>query len=194
MTKKIPQNEKNTSKDIKNIDINFHEMEKFNSEICKLKHIAMDKELRNIEINNSKKYEVDDKKHKELMDIIQNLRKDIKENIEDIHEDIKENIKNDYNNLKDKIVLTEKIIGGKIDKLSEFDDSLKGNGNPGIWESIRNLKWKFRITITMLIIMFILVVGGDFRGVTVDKIKKAFGVENKQVENKQVENKQVENK
>jgi len=197
MAKKILQNEKNTSKDIKdtsedvkNVDMNFYQMKQFNFDICKLKHAAIDKELKNIETNNSKKYEEDDKKHEELMGIIQNFQKNVKEDIENVHTRIKEDNKKDYNNLKDKIILTEKIIGGKIDKLNEFDDSLKGNGHPGIWESIRILKWKYRISAAFLVIIFILVLGGDIRGITIDKIKKCFGID-KQVETKQVEEKEI---
>lgn len=140
--------------------------EQFNSGICKLKHIAIDKEFQIIKDDS-------DIRHAELVELIQNLQNNIKGSVKESHD-----------NLKDKIVLTEKIIGDKIDSLSEFDDTLKGNGDPGVWESIRALTWKFRLMITMLFIMFILFIGGNVKGVTWNKVKSVFGwkVESKQVE------------
>ncbi len=140
--------------------------EQFNSEICNLKHIAIDKEFQAVKDDASVK-------HAEIVELIQSLQDNIKKNVQDSHD-----------NLKDKIILTEKIIGDKIDSLSEFDDSLKGNGTPGVWESIRALTWKFRLMIAMLSLMLILFIGGNIKGVTKEKVKAFFGwkTETKQVE------------
>lgn len=156
-------NETNTSQDV---DERFYKMAEFNA-ICKLKHIAIDKEFENIKIDANKRHD------------------EIKELIKDLKDGIKKNVRESQENLKDKIVLTEKTIGDKIDKLSQFDDTLKGNGTPGVWESIRSLKWKFGIMITLLSAIIILFVGGNVKGVTWVKIKSVFGFSN--TETKQVE-------
>jgi len=140
--------------------------EQFNSEVCNLKHVAIDKEFQTVK-------EDADRRHGELVELIQGLQDNINGNVQDSHD-----------NLKDKIILTEKIIGDKIDSLSEFDDTLKGNGAPGVWESIRALTWKFRLMIVMLSLMLILFIGGNVKGVTWNKIKSIFGWE---VKSKQVE-------
>jgi hypothetical protein len=134
--------------------------------VCRLKHEAIDKELEAIKDNT-------EKRHEEMKSMIDSLQDNIKKDIE---------ASND--NLKDKIVLTEKSIGEKLDKLSNFDDTLKGNGTPGVWESIRALTWKFRLMIAMLSIMLILFIGGNIKGVTWNRIRAFFGgkVESKQVE------------
>ncbi len=134
--------------------------------VCRLKHEAIDKEFENIKDNA-------EKRHEEIKLIIGTL-----------HDNIKKDIETSNDNLRDKIVLTEKTIGDKIDSLSDFDDTLKGNGTPGIWESIRALTWKFRLMIAMLSIILILFIGGNIKGVTWNKIRAFFGgkVESKQVE------------
>lgn len=155
--------DKNTSQDI---DERSHKMAEFNS-VCKLKHEVIDKEFENIKTDA-------DRRHGEIKDLIKNLQKGIEDNVKESNE-----------NLKDKIVLTEKTIGDKIDKLNQFDDTLKGNGTPGVWESIRSLKWKFGVMITLLSAIIILFVGGNVKGVTWVKIKSVFGFSN--TETKQVE-------
>jgi len=143
-------------------------------DVCRLKHIAIDKEFENIKTDSQIRHE------------------EIKSLIDSLQENIKKDMHNSNDNLKDKIVLTEKIIGDKIDSLSEFDDTLKGNGTPGVWESIRSLKWRVGTNLTLMIIILILVLGGDFRGVTFEKVKAAFGL--KKSEARQIEEITVEEK
>ncbi len=104
-------------------------------------------------------------------------------------ERIKENQKKENKNLKDKIVLSEKRIGNKIDNLAIFDDSLKGNGDPGIWESVRIIKRDVRINKWLIIGFIVLMVGGRFFGVTLDHIGEFF---KRQITTKIVVEKSVE--
>ena len=136
-------------------------------EICKIKHDIIDKEFNNIRNDANKKHE------------------EIKEMISSFRDAVKDDLNKSHSNLKDKIVLTEKTIGDKIDSLSEFDDTLKGNGTPGVWESIRLLRWRVGINLTLMTIILILVLGGDFRGITFEKIKQRLGLNKTEV--KQVE-------
>ena len=131
---------------------NFYKMQDFNPDVCKLKHKAIDKEL-------EERKQLFEKNHQELKDMILGLKKDMKE---------------DNDNLKNKIILTEKNIGDKIDALDDFDDSLRGNGNPGVWETLRLNKWQIRIIFLILSIIIILALGGNFKGITKDKIKDRF--------------------
>ncbi len=127
----------------------------FLPEICKVKHAAIDREIDNIKKDS-------EEKHEEIKGMITSLG---------------EEVKNSHENLKDKIVLSEKRTGDKIDSLNDFDESLKGNGNPGIWESVRNIKRNIKIILCAIALILILVLGGSYEGVSLDKIKKAFGIE-----------------
>ena len=113
---------------------------------------------------------------KEITSIVCQLKH---EAIDKEFENIKNDIKTSNINLKDKIVLVEKTIGDKIDSLSDFDDTLKGNGTPGIRESVRNIKRDVRIIIALLVIF----IGGSVSGVSLKTIKeKIFGQKTEQVE------------
>ena len=90
--------------------------------------------------------------------------------------ELSEEVKENYLNLKDKIILSEKKTGDKIDKLDSFDDTLKGNGDPGVWETIRVIKIWVWIVGSAVSVILILSLGGNWRGVTFETIKeKIFG-------------------
>jgi hypothetical protein len=157
----------NNDSEIANDDKNLssHPALSFNSEICNLKHGMIEKEFQSI----NKQSEL---KHAEIIDIITNLRQGIKEDNQEA-----------YDNLKDKIVLVKRTLGDKIDKLDEFDESLRGNGNPGIKESIRMLTWRVKVVFGLTCIIILLMLGGEFRGITLDKIKNIInGTKNTQIE------------
>ena len=123
--------------------------------ICKIRHESIDKDIE--EIKNK-----ENKQHEEIKELISNLT---------------EEIKNSHQNLKNKIILSEKTMGNKIDSLNDFDETLKGNGDPGIWESVRNIKRNIKIILWTILIILILVLGGSYEGVSLDKIKKALGLD-----------------
>jgi len=123
-------------------------------EICKMKHDVIDKEFNNIK-NDA------DRKHEEIKEMILSFRDSIKEDVSKSH-----------SNLKDKIVLTEKTIGDKIDSLSEFDDTLKGNGSPGVWESIRSLNKSVKIIVSILIIIVTFELGGSWSRINWDTLRE----------------------
>lgn len=82
---------------------------------------------------------------------------------------------------KGKIDLVEERIGRKIDPLlnaqeetDEYIDELKGNGDLGVWENIRNLHKKVKYIIIGLLVILILIVGGNIEGVSLKKIKEFF--------------------
>jgi hypothetical protein len=145
--------------------MNQDDKNNFNMEVCRLTHVNVDKEIEAI-----RKHE--DDHHEEIKKIIDSLGDNLKK-------DIETNYNNLYNNLKDKIVLTEKTLGDKIDKLNEFDNTLKGNGKPGIWESIRSLRSSVKIMTTAIVLIVILELGGSFRGITWEKIKEKMGIREK---------------
>lgn len=152
--------------------------------ICELKHENIDREVDDIKTN-VKDIDTDIKdidndlnemrenqylQHEEIKKMIENLSKDIK---------------NSHINLKNKIVLSEKTMGDKIDSLNDFDETLKGNGDPGIWEIIRNTRRDVKIIIVLLVIF----IGGRIFGVSLKNIKNNFfgKTEIKQVEPSPVE-------
>ena len=146
MTKKHSKGKKKT-KENKLSDERPYDMTQFNPEICKLKHLGIDKEL------------------KSISDKIDSLKKDLRQDVINANE-----------NLKNKVILSEKMIGEKLDVLNDFDNQLRGNGDPGVWESVRGLKWRVRILISVVLILLLLVLGGTFRGVSLAGIKKIIGI------------------
>lgn len=150
----------------------------FNIEMCKFKHKAIDQDFEDLKSDR-------EKMHEEIKGMILSLKSDIKD-------EIKESVENSHNNLRDKIVLTQKTLGDKIDALNEFDDTLKGNGDPGVWETLRNFTWKLRVLFALIVLIIILVLGGNFRGITLEKIKNIFTFNNSvpvgEVEEKPINN------
>lgn len=144
--------------------------DQFNTEICNLKHVAIEKEFENIKTDA-------ERRHEEMKGMIISLQENIKKDVETSHD-----------NLRDKIVLVDKTVGDKIDSLSEFDDTLKGNGNPGIWESIRSIKIMIKILITIVTFIIILELGGSINRINWDVIKeKLWGPpKTKQVEKEKI--------
>jgi hypothetical protein len=148
--------------------------DKFEPKICEIKHTEVDKEIDNIE-----------KEQDELNKNLQNTRE---ENNKD-HFEIKGmitaldiNIKNTYKNLRDKIILSKKTTEKKIDGLNSFDNTLRGNGDPGVWESIRTMRRNIKIILWIIVVMLILQLGGSWRGVTYEKIREKIGLKNQKVE------------
>ncbi len=129
----------------------------FNPEVCALKYNGLNKRT--------------DDLHQKLRD----NHKIILDAIEEVRDDLKEHTDKEMENIKSKIILSEKIMGDKIDCLDRFDSSLRGNGSPGVWESIRNIKWSIGIIIFVLTILTIWQFGGSFRGVTRESIIDSFG-------------------
>ncbi len=142
--------------------------EEFIPEICELKHNNIDKDIKDIkedveEIKNEK-----NEQHEEIKEMIMELSKEIATS---------------HMNLKNKIVLVNKTMGDKIDDLNEFDKKLKGNGDPGIWESVRNIKRNIKIIMCTITIILILSLGGSYRGISLKSIKEKIGIDKtKQVE------------
>ncbi len=156
--------------------MNNEKNEKFIPEICKIKHKQIDEDISYVKTN------VDN-----INEDVKNIKEDnIKHNeeIKNMIVTLTHDVKSSNQNLKNKIILSEKTTGDKIDALNNFDDSLKGNGDPGIWESIRNIKRNVKMILCAMIIIIILVLGGNYRGISLDKIKKAIKIkkETKQIE------------
>ncbi|KKK64538.1 hypothetical protein LCGC14_2983190, partial [marine sediment metagenome] len=63
---------------------------------------------------------------------------------------------------------------------------LRGNGDPGIWESVRSIKKNMKIMMWTIIFIFILMLGGNYRGVSIESIRERLGLGGKQ-EVKQVD-------
>ena len=131
----------------------------FNHEVCELKHKSIEKEINSI-----------------------------KEKQEEYYNSLQKSIEKLNNNLKDKIALSEKSIGEKIDILNKFLDNLRGNGKPSINQQVRNIKWGVGAITTVLIVIITLGLGGSYKGVNLNSIKKTLGVDVVSVE-KVVENK-----
>ena len=152
----------------------------FLPEVCKIKHHVIDNALAEFKnnIDEIKKEERD--QHEELKEMITKLSKEVLAS---------------HTNLKNKIVLVNKSMGDKIDELKSFDDKLKGNGDPGVWESVRANKEAISITrkigywfvgtmSTVLIALVFITLGGSWHGLSKKTIEEEspFGEKTKQVE------------
>jgi len=138
--------------------------------VCKIKHEKIDLAIEGIKEKINDIEEDGQLKQGELKELINKLSQDAKEN---------------HENLKKKIILSEKRTGDKIDALNSFDDTLKGNGNPGIWETVRNIKRNGKTIIVIGIILIVLMLGGDYKGISLNKLKQRLGI--KKTEIKKVE-------
>lgn len=136
----------------------------YSSKVCQVRHAAIDKDIDGIKKN------IDEiKKNIEIMKKDENIEN---EEIKKIIKELSNNMKLTNENLKDKIVLVNKSMGDKIDELNEFDKKLRGNGSPGVWECIRNIQRNVRIIMMTLMLIIILVLGGSYRGISLEKLRE----------------------
>jgi hypothetical protein len=143
------------------------EENKFSLELCKIKHDHIDKDVDEIKRDTKTLQETNQTHNETITKLIQTLT---------------DEIRSSHKNLKDKIILSEKTTGDKIDALNDFDQSLKGNGDPGIWECVRNIKRSLKIIMVVIFVTLLLVLGGNYRGVTLNKIREAIGMEKKEIQ------------
>lgn len=142
--------------------------EDFLPAVCKLKHNTIDKDINDIKEDVSEIKKEEQSQYEEIKDMIENLTSEAKLN---------------HQNLKNKIILVNKSMGDKIDDLNDFDKVLRGNGDPGIWESIRSIEkdvkltkkigyWFVGVFAALVIILIIITLGGSWHGVTKKTIKE----------------------
>ena len=140
----------------------------FIPEICKIKHDALDKDLDEIKKSIDKIKKERQEQHEEIKGMISKLSRDIVIS---------------HTNLKNKIVLVNKSLGDKIDDLNDFDKKLRGNGDPGVWESVRANKESIRFTkkigywfvgvfSAILIVLIVITLGGSWQGVNKKSIEQ----------------------
>jgi len=133
----------------------------FIQQVCRLKHDNLDKDIFKIKEDVEEVRKTEESQHEEIKKMISTLTREVRSS---------------HKNLKNKIILSEKSMGDKIDALNDFDESLKGNGNPGIWENVRNIKRNVKITMVAMAFLFLLLLGGNYRGVSLQSIKNVFGI------------------
>lgn len=119
-------------------------------EICKIKHENIDKDISDI---------------KEDIEEIKNMTSRLTKEV------IKSHI-----NLKNKIILNDVRALDKIDDLVAFDKALRGNGDPGVWESVRMNKeaikatrkigyWFITAFIAVIVVLSIITLNGEWNGI-----------------------------
>jgi len=158
--------------------------EDFLPEVCKIKHDVIDNNFAEIKKNISEIKEEEHDQHEEIKNMISKLSRDVILS---------------HTNLKNKIVLINKSMGDKIDELNRFDKTLRGNGDPGVWESVRSNRelikanrkigyWFIGVFSAILIILIILTLGGSWNGVS----KKTIGEESQRIKRVEITPKEVE--
>jgi hypothetical protein len=153
--------------------------EEFLLEVCKIKHEVIDKDVSEIKEDIEEIKKEERSQHEEIKELIAKLSGEIKFS---------------HQNLKDKIILNDKIMGDKIDELNDFDKGLRGNGDPGVWESVRTNKESIKLTrkigcwiagvlTTAILAVIIITLGGSWHGVSKKTIKEEspFSQKEKQV-------------
>lgn len=147
--------------------------------ICKIKHEVIDKDI------------------SEIKEDIEEIKKEGRSHHEEIKEMITKlsgEIKLSHQNLKNKIILVNKFMGDKIDELNDFDRGLRGNGDPGVWESVRANKesikinrkvgyWFMGAISSVIIVLAIITLGGSWEGLSKKTIKEEspFGQKTKKI-------------
>ena len=80
----------------------------------------------------------------------------------------------------------------ELNDIKEFNKELKGNGKPSVTQEVRSLKNNVRCLWAVIVFIIVFSLGGNYRGITVEKIKeKLFGTDKKDVEIKKVEEEKV---
>ena len=74
----------------------------------------------------------------------------------------------------------------ELNDIKEFNKELKGNGKPSVTQEVRNLKNNVKCLWAVIILIIVFSLGGNYRGITVEKIKEKLGIK-KDVEVKNVE-------
>ena len=143
--------------------------DEFLPEICEIKHENIDKDISEI--------------------------KDDIEEIKNMTSKLTREVIASHTNLKNKIILVNKSLGDKIDDLNDFDKKLRGNGDPGVWESVRDNQetikntrkigyWFITAFIAVIIVLSVITLGGEWNGLS-KKITKEEGISGQKT--KQVE-------
>jgi hypothetical protein len=133
---------------------------RYRLELCKKEFQAVNTRIENVEGN--------------VGQSLSNHRDEVNRLLDTHQEAISKEIKAGINNVKNKVVIAQKSLGDKIDKLDEFDNTLKGNGEKGINEKARWLKWEVRLIFGWLLLITILILGGKTQGgLTLENIKNA---------------------
>lgn len=150
------------------------------SEVCQVRHTAIEKDIGEI--------------RKDIDEIEKNMeaikQEEHKENdeIKKIIKELSDDMKLANENLKNKIILVNKSMGDKVDELNEFDKKLRGNGSPGVWESIRNIQRNIKVIMATLMLIIILVLGGSYRGISLEKLRQRINSNDQTIEKMEDDN------
>ena len=136
----------------------------FIPKLCEEKHRNIDININEIKENIEYIKREENKQHQEIKEMIINLAAEIK-------------------NLKNKIILNDQTMGDKIDELNKFDKTLKGNGDPGVWELVRANKesigstrkigyWFMGVITSIMIVLFVITLGGEWNGLSKKTVKE----------------------
>lgn len=142
----------------------------FNSEVCNLKHEQIEKQFKEQEKR------IDDK-FGNLKDYIGDNKNETLKAIRGMEEKIGEKMRAMEEQLMSKIKVERDNASEKFDALSEFSDELRGNGEPGVFEMLRSYRRRQVVIITVLVIMSILMIGGEYKGVSLKKIRSFLGLD-----------------
>jgi hypothetical protein len=140
----------------------------FNKEICEYKHTEIDNKLDDIK--------------SQIQDSVHSMKEDIIEALKIREEKMSSDFTHKEEGLKNKIIVTEKGILEKVDTLADFQATLRGNGTPSIFELVRTIKFRQNMVLAALMVIFFLMIVGDYRGISIEKIRRFIGLESKQVD------------
>lgn len=136
----------------------------FNQKLCDVKHQQVDKDVQNLE--------------KRFNDQVETLKHEVTRNYQEMMEEINTfkqevsaEINEKYSNLKNKIIVSKQSTGKYIDEIATFNKKLKGNGDPSIFQRLRNIKVQMAVLQFTVIALLYITFGGDFNGITIKSIK-----------------------
>jgi predicted Holliday junction resolvase-like endonuclease len=143
-------------------------LDEFNKEVCELKHTDIHNKISDIK--------------NQIQTSTDHMEQSILVAIKQVEDKLDSKLFMKEENLKNKVIIVEKAVNDKIDVLSEFHEVLRGNGQPSIFELVRTLKFRQNIVLFILVVIFFFMIAGDYRGISISKIRKFIGLESKQAE------------
>lgn len=114
-------------------------------------------------------------KHENINKDISDIKNDIEE-IKNMTSRLTKEVIKSHINLKNKIILNDVRALDKIDDLVAFDKALRGNGDPGVWESVRINEeaikatrklgyWFITAFIAVIVVLSIITLNGEWNGI-----------------------------
>lgn len=115
-------------------------------------------------------------------EVCEEKMRNLEEYIEEVDKKYEKQISTIYRALRNRILISDKNRKEDIDSLTVFLKKIKGNGDPGVFEEIRTIKRQLKGVIVVLVAVVVLMLGGTYMGISVDKLKEKMAEQKQNIE------------